>query len=92
MIFDIHIHPFCKDALITPNLEEGIQRMFGKHEPKRREILKGMIKVFFTHRTMEDMIRDMNEAGVDKACTVSMDLTSHSGVELVTNEHVSRIA
>jgi len=92
MIFDIHIHPFCKDAHITPNLEEGIQRMFGKHEPKRREIMKGMIRGLFIKRTVEDIIRDMNEAGVGKACIVAMDLTSHYGVEWVTNEDVSRIA
>jgi len=92
MIFDIHVHPFCKAAHITPNLEEGIQRMIGKHEPKRREIMKAMITGLFTHRTVEDIIRDMNEAGVGKACIVPMDLTTHYGVELVTNEDVSRIA
>lgn len=32
MIFDIPVHPFCKEAHITSNLEEGIQRMTGKHE------------------------------------------------------------
>ncbi len=38
-ILDIHVHPFCKEAHVTPNLEEGIQRMFGKYEPKVREII-----------------------------------------------------
>ena len=92
MIFDIHVHPFCKEAHVTPNLEEGIERMFGKHEPKRREILKSMSRDLFTHRTVEDIIRDMNEAGVQKACIVAMDLTVHYGVEWVTNEDVFRIA
>ena len=92
MIFDIHVHSFCKEAHVTPNLEEGIERMFGKHEPKRREILKSMSRNLFTHRTVEDIIRDMNEAGVQKACIVAMDLTVHYGVEWVTNEDVSRIA
>ena len=40
MILDIHVHPFCKEAHVTPNLEEGIQRMFEKHEPKVRERMK----------------------------------------------------
>lgn len=92
MILDIHVHPFCKEAHVTPNLEEGIQRMIGKHEPKGREIMKAMITGLFVHRTVEDIIRDMNEAGMEKACIVPMDLTTHYGVELVTNEDVSRIA
>ena len=93
MIVDVHVHPLCKEAHVTPNLEEGIQRMFGKHEPKvKREKIKAMFTHQFTHRTVEDIIRDMNEAGVGKACIVPMDVTSHYGVELVTNEDVSRIA
>jgi hypothetical protein len=35
MIIDIHVHPFCKEAHVTPNLEEGVGRMKGKHEPNR---------------------------------------------------------
>lgn len=92
MILDIHVHPFCKEAHVTPTLEDGIQRMMGKHEPKRRERLRAMITELFTRRPTEDIIRDMDEAGVDKACIVAMDLTSHYGVELVTNEDVARIA
>ncbi len=92
MILDIHVHPFCKEAHITPTLEEGIQRMIGKHEPKRREIMKAMITALFTHRSAQDIIRDMDEAGVQRACIVPMDLTTHYGVELVTNEDVARIA
>ena len=92
MILDIHVHPFCKEAHVTPNLEEGIQRMFEKHEPKVREIMKATATGLFTKRTVEDIIHDMNEAGVGKACIVAMDLTTQYGVELVTNEDVSRIA
>lgn len=92
MIVDIHVHPFCKEANVTPSLEEGIERMFGKHELKRKEMLKRMSRDLFTHRTAEDIIRDMDEAGVGKVCIVPMDLTTHYGVEWVTNEDVSRIA
>jgi len=92
MIVDIHVHPFCKEAHVTPNLEEGIQRQFGKHEPKVRERIRAALTRQFTDRTAEDIIRDMNEAGVGKACIVAMDLTTHYGVEQVTNEDVSRIA
>jgi len=91
-ILDIHAHPFCKEAHVTPNLEEGIRRMFGKHEPKVRERIQASLTRRFTQYTVEDIIRDMNEAGVGKACIVAMDLTTHYGVELVTNEDVSRIA
>ena len=92
MILDIHVHPFCKEAHVTPSLDEGIQRMIGRHEPKRRELMKTMIKALFTSRSVADMISDMNEAAVERACIVPMDLTSHYGVELVTNEDVARIA
>src|SRR5512147_3147433 len=92
MIFDIHVHPFCKEAHVTPNLEEGIERMIGKHEPNRREMMRRMITGLFIHRSVQDIIRDMDEAGVEKACIVPMDLTTHYGVELVTNEDVARIA
>ena len=43
---------------MTPNLEEGIHRMFGKHEPKRRERIKAMFMRQFTQRTVEDIIRE----------------------------------
>jgi len=92
MILDIHVHPFCKEAHVTPNLEEGLQRMYEKHEPKVRERIKANLTRYFTQRSVEDIIRDMNEAGVGKACIVAMDLTTHYGVEQVTNEDVSRIA
>ncbi len=92
MILDVHVHPLCKEVHVTPSVEEGIQRMFGKHEAKRRERIIAMFMRQLTHRTVEDIILDMNEAGVGKACIVAMDLTTHYGVVLVTNEDVSRIA
>jgi len=92
MIFDIHVHPFCKEAHVTPNLEEGIERMFGKHEPKRRETMIARFTALFTDRSIRDIVGDMDEAGVEKACVVPMDLTTHYGIEAVTNEDVARIA
>jgi predicted TIM-barrel fold metal-dependent hydrolase len=92
MIIDIHIHPFCKEATVTPNLQEATKRMFDRHEPKRREVMQSGFRFLFTQRTVQDIIRDMDEAGLEKACIVPMDLTSHYGVEVVTNEDVARIA
>jgi predicted TIM-barrel fold metal-dependent hydrolase len=92
MIIDIHIHPMCDEATVTPNLREATRRMFDRHEPKRRKTLQSGFNFLFTQRTVEDIIHDMDEAGVERACIVAMDLTSHYGVEVVTNEDVARIA
>jgi predicted TIM-barrel fold metal-dependent hydrolase len=92
MIIDIHVHPFCKEATLTPGIQEAVERMFARHEPKRREMLRGMVTLLFTQRTVEDIIHDMDEAGIGKACIVPMDLTTHYGVEVATNEDISRIA
>jgi len=92
MIVDIHVHPFCKEATITPNLQEAVMRMFGDHEPIRRESIRSAFTYIFKQRTIQDIISEMDEAGVEKACIVSMDFSTYYGVELVTNEDVSRIA
>jgi hypothetical protein len=42
MIIDIHVHPFCREATLTPGIEEAVQRMFARHEPKRRESIQGI--------------------------------------------------
>jgi predicted TIM-barrel fold metal-dependent hydrolase len=92
MIIDIHVHPMCNEATVTPDLQEATRRMFDRHEPKRREMLRSGLNFLFTQRTVEDIIHDIDEAGVERACIVPMDLTSHYGVEVVTNEDVARIA
>jgi predicted TIM-barrel fold metal-dependent hydrolase len=92
MIIDIHVHPFCKEATLKPGIQEAVERMFARHEPKRREMLRGMVTLLFTQRTVEDIIHDMDEAGIEKACIVPMDLTTQYGVEVATNEDISRIA
>jgi predicted TIM-barrel fold metal-dependent hydrolase len=92
MIIDVHVHPFCREATVTPSLEEGVKRMFGRHEPETREMIQGAIALVFTQRTVEDILQEMDDAGVGRACIVAMGLTTHYGVEMVTNEDVARIA
>jgi predicted TIM-barrel fold metal-dependent hydrolase len=92
MIIDIHIHPFCKEASVTPNLEEAVNRMYGGYEQKRWDTIKTGLRYLFTRHQVQDIIHDMDEAGIQKACIVAMDLSTHYGVELVTNEDVARIA
>jgi len=92
MIIDVHVHPFCREATVTPSLEEAVKRMFGRHEPKTREMIQGAITLVFTQRTVVDILHEMDDAGVGKACIVAMDLTTQYGVELVTNEDVARLA
>ena len=94
MIIDFHIHPFCKEATVKPNLGEAVRRMFfkGKEDQPGIEEATRMGEAFFRNRSVEDIIRDMDDAGVDKACIVAMDLSTYYGVELVTNEDVAKIA
>jgi len=94
MIIDFHIHPFCKEATVKPNLGEAVRRMFLKGRENQLSIEEAirMGEAFFRNRSVEDIIRDMDDAGVDKACIVAMDLSTYYGVELVTNEDVAKIA
>lgn len=93
MIIDVHIHPFCKEATVTPSLEEAGKRMFRalRHQDAIDRAASGFISIF-TSRSVQDIIDDMDNAGVDKACIVAMDCSTHHGVELVTNEDVARMA
>ena len=94
MIVDIHVHPFCEEATIAPNLAEAVKRMF--FEPRSRQVsiekATSIGENIFRSRKLADIIEDMDEAGVDKACIVAMDLSTYYGVELVTNEDVARMA
>ena len=94
MIVDIHIHPFCEEATVTPSLSEAVRRMF--YEPRGQEVsdeeAEKLARGIFLGRTLADIIADMDAAGIDKACIVAMDLSTHYGVELVTNEDVARMA
>jgi len=87
MVIDVHVHPFCKEATITPNLEEGIKRQMGAlKDPARIEMATAMLTELFTRRSVHDIVKDMDAAGVDKACIVGMDLSTRYGVQMVTDE------
>jgi hypothetical protein len=77
MIIDLHVHPFCKEATITPNLGEGIRRQMGAlKDPARIEMARAMLTELFTHRSVHGIVKEMDAAVVDKACIVGMDLTA----------------
>jgi predicted TIM-barrel fold metal-dependent hydrolase len=87
VIIDVHVHPFCKEATITPSLEEAIERQMGKaRDPARMELATAMLTELFTRRSVHDIVKEMDAAGVDKACIVGMDMTTHYGVQMVTDE------
>jgi predicted TIM-barrel fold metal-dependent hydrolase len=92
MIIDVHIHPFCKEATVTPSLEEAIKRMTAASRDKARtEGMAAMLTALFSTHSVTDIIKDMDEAKVDKAVIVAMDMTTHYGVKLVTNEDLARL-
>lgn len=92
MIVDVHVHPFCKEATITPNLEEATQRQMGRiKDPERIEYAKEMLTRLFTVRSVHDIVREMDAAGVDRACIVGMDLSCRYGVQMVTDEDLPRL-
>ena len=88
MIIDVHVHPFCKEATIKPSLEEGIRRQMGAlKDPVRIDNARAMLTELFTRRSVHDIVKEMDAAGVDRACIVGMDLTTrYGGVQMVTDE------
>ncbi|MBN1571759.1 MAG: amidohydrolase [Deltaproteobacteria bacterium] len=93
MIIDMHIHPFCKEATILPGFNGAAERLYGDMIDKDRfKNIAAMFEYIFTQRTVGDIIKDMDDAGVDKAVIVAADYTTASGVIAVTNEDVSRLA
>jgi predicted TIM-barrel fold metal-dependent hydrolase len=91
MVIDVHIHPFCKEATVVPGPEEALQRMYGTGE-ERFETLMAGFRWVFQEKTLDDIIRDMDEAGVDKAVIVAADYSTAYGAVVVTNEDVARMA
>ena len=92
MIIDMHMHPFCKDITVKPSLEAAVQGMVQDDlSGRRREKIESELLPLFTRKSVADIIKDMDEAGVDKACIVSMDLSTWYGVVLVTNEDLARL-
>ena len=93
MIIDVHIHPFCKEATVTPNFDDAYERMMAASRNKERaEAAKAMFSALFTSFSIKDIISAMDLAGIDKACIVAMDMTTHYGVRLVTNDDLGRFA
>ncbi len=92
MIIDMHVHPFCKEATITPSLEEGVRRQFASsQDPQRAELAAALLKALFTERGADDIVAEMDAAGVDKAVIVGMDLTTRYGVQMVTDEDLATL-
>ena len=93
MIIDMHVHPFCKEATVLPGIEEAAERLYGSmRDNERFKNITGALQYLFTQRGVEDIIREMDEAGVDKAVIVGADYTTASGVIAVTNQDVGRFA
>ena len=93
MIIDVHVHPFCKESTVKPNIDEAFKRQT-ESETNRAKVEAGaqIFTALFTQRSIKDILNEMDAAGIDKACIVAMDMTTHYGVELVTNEDVGRLA
>lgn len=93
MIIDLHAHPFCKEATIIPNIKEAVKRMYGAGgNSEHRKRVEALHETMFARRSVVDMISDMDEARVDMACIVAMDMTTRYGVVVVTNEDVAQMA
>lgn len=93
MIIDVHVHPFCKEATITPSIDEAVDRMMGSsNDEVKIETARAMVTALFTQNSITDIISAMDASGVDKACIVAMDMTTHYGVEMVTNDDIGRFA
>lgn len=91
MIIDMHIHPYCKEAHITPDLETGLKRQFEcKYRPQAKKRIKARIEMF-SNFGVDEIVKEMDESNIDKAVIVSMDMTSRFGVISATNEDVSNI-
>ncbi len=91
MIIDVHIHPFCKEATVLPSADEALARMYGEDEERFGPLIAGFRWVF-QEKSVEDIIREMDEASIDKAVIVAADYSSAYGTVIVTNEDVSRMA
>lgn len=91
MIIDVHIHPFCKEATVVPGPEEALKRMYGD-AGERFEAITAGFRWIFQEKSLDDIIRNMDEAGIDKAVIVAADYSTAYGTIVVTNEDVSRMS
>ena len=92
MVIDMHVHPYCKETNILPNVESGLKRQFEcKFRPESGKRIDQRKKLF-SEQNASDIIAKMDEAGVDIAVIVAFDMTTQYGVIMVTNEDVSNLA
>ena len=91
MIIDFHIHPLCKEATILPSPEGMIERMYGGDKETFAPQIAG-IRWLTEEKSLDDIVHEMDEAGVDKAVIVAADYSSSYGAIMVTNDDVSRMA
>ena len=90
MIIDVHVHPFVKRISFLPDVPTAIERLWGAQASLER--FKAVISIhhLLENFSLDDFIRTMDSAGVDKAVIVPIDLTSAYGVHLGTNEDMAR--
>jgi len=92
MIIDVHVHPFCKEASVTPGIDEAIERQFKSiKDAARRKFAAAMLHELFEKNSIHDIVATMDASGVDKACIVGMDLTTYFGVQMVTDQDLARL-
>jgi predicted TIM-barrel fold metal-dependent hydrolase len=91
VIIDVHIHPFCKEATVVPSPQGALERMYGE-AGGRFEPLMAAFRWIFEEKSVDDIIRDMDEAGIDKAVIVAADYSTAYGTIVVTNEDVARMS
>ena len=93
MIIDVHVHPFCQEATVLPSHQEAGRRLLASlGDPGLIERAAQGFATLFTQRSLRDILTAMDQAKVDKACLVPMDLRTKYGVQLVTNQDVARMA
>ncbi|MCK4625271.1 MAG: amidohydrolase family protein, partial [Phycisphaerae bacterium] len=84
MIIDDHIHPLVGEAKYLPDLPTILERFF---RPSGRADLEKSIR----SRSLDDIIADMDAAGVEKGVIVGTDLSASLGVVMVTNDSVAEM-
>jgi len=92
MVIDMHIHPYCKETNILPNVELGVMQQFeSKYRPDSQQRINHRKKLFLEYNA-SDIIAEMDGAGIDLAVIVAFDMTTQYGVVMVTNEDISNLA
>jgi predicted TIM-barrel fold metal-dependent hydrolase len=91
MIIDVHIHPFCREATVVPSPEDALERMYGGAGGRFAPLMEGF-RWIFEEKSLDDIIRDMDETGIDKAVIVAADYSTEYGTIVVTNEDVARMS